>query len=241
MSLPPLQSLPALQNFAATDLDLLATVAPTKQFAVGSYLCEQGKPGFCAFLLLQGEVEVLRTAAGRTYSVATLGPGEMVGQLALVDGSPRAASVVVRKDVTAMLLMRDTFEKLLQAASPLALRFQRQVAVAGIRQLRRTTERLGQVMVELERDQAATDAERQRAAQKRRNGAVVALAALSEPALDPRFDREPADVTDRTPIFTSEALKRTPAPPMTTPSKPGLPVMAPTAVAATTSRPARPK
>ena len=198
MALSGLHLLPAHHGFAPEDLELLAAVAPTRQFEVGTYLCEQGKPAYCAFLLLAGEVEVLREVEGRTMSLAKMGPGEIVGQLALVDGAPRGASVLVRRNVDAMLLMRDMFEKLLASQSPLALRFQRQVAVAGIRQLRRTTERLAHVMLALERETPRTEEERAKVLRRRRDSAMTALASLEEPGLDVALDQEVPDVTERT-------------------------------------------
>ncbi|MSP92306.1 MAG: cyclic nucleotide-binding domain-containing protein [Myxococcales bacterium] len=225
-----LHLLPARHGFAPDDLELLTTVGPTRQFAVGTYLCEQGKPAYCAFLLLAGEVEVLREVEGRTMSLAKMGPGEIVGQLALVDGAPRGASVLVRRDVEALLLMRDMFEKLLASQSPLALRFQRQVAVAGIRQLRRTTERLAHVMLALERETPRTEEERASLVRRRRDSAITALAALEEPGLDMELDQEVCDVTDRTLAILPRGFM--PEPPIDQ-------VMAPTAIATLRSGPGK--
>jgi CRP-like cAMP-binding protein len=62
--------------------------------------------------------------------------------MALVDKTPRSASVVAAEPTVALELTRDVFEGLLHARNPLAVRFQEQIAIAGIRQLRMATERL---------------------------------------------------------------------------------------------------
>jgi CRP-like cAMP-binding protein len=62
--------------------------------------------------------------------------------MALVDSSPRSASVRAQTRVVALELGRDVFERLVKSANPFALRFQRQIALAGIRQLRLANARL---------------------------------------------------------------------------------------------------
>jgi CRP-like cAMP-binding protein len=62
--------------------------------------------------------------------------------MALVDSSPRAASVRAQTRVVVLELGRDVFERLVRSANPFALRFQRQIALAGIRQLRLANARL---------------------------------------------------------------------------------------------------
>ena len=80
---------------------------------------------------------MLREVKGGLSRLATLKPGAFVGQMALVDSAPRSATIrAATEEVVAMELQRDVFEGLLAAASPLAVHFQEQIAVAGIRQLR---------------------------------------------------------------------------------------------------------
>jgi len=74
--------------------------------------------------------------------LATLGAGTFVGQMALVDHAPRSATVTAREPTVVLEFAREPFERLLAARSPLALRFQEQIAIAGIRQLRQATARL---------------------------------------------------------------------------------------------------
>lgn len=124
------------------DVEVLLGVAPPVCFPDGALLCQEGTPGAACYILLRGSVAVLRRVGGVEQVLATLEPGAMVGQLALVDRGPRSASARALGEVVALPLLRDDFERLLKARSPLAIRFQEQVAIAGIRQLRMATEQL---------------------------------------------------------------------------------------------------
>jgi CRP-like cAMP-binding protein len=141
-TLTELRALPAMRDFSDAELDVLLGVAAPRGLRVGDVLWRQGELGRSCLILVRGAVEVLREGAEGTQRVATMEAGATVGQLALVDRGPRGATVRVAREGVALELQRDDFERLLQAASPLALRFQRNVALAGIRQHRNVIRRL---------------------------------------------------------------------------------------------------
>jgi CRP-like cAMP-binding protein len=142
MNADALRSLPSLAAYPSAELELLAGAAQEVSNAPGALLCREGTAGQSCFIVVRGEIDVLKTLGGAERVLATLGPGAMVGQMALVDRAPRSASVRARVPTTALELSREVFERLLRANSPFALRFQHQIAVAGIRQLRTALDRL---------------------------------------------------------------------------------------------------
>lgn len=137
-----LRALESLKDYPDAELKLLMSVVAAREYAEGGVLCQEGTPGHSCFLVASGAVQVIKKDQDGPRTLTTLGPGAMVGQMALVDRAPRSATVVATQPTVALELSRDVFEKLLAAASPLALRFQEQIAIAGIRQLRAATERL---------------------------------------------------------------------------------------------------
>ncbi len=135
-----LRSIPALAAYAEEDLELLAYVSTLRSFPSGSVLVREGAEGDACFLIASGSVSVTRqTSKG---ALATLGPGALVGQLALLDRAPRSATVIAAADTTALEVKAAAFANLVNACSPIALRFQEQVALAGVRQLRSATRRV---------------------------------------------------------------------------------------------------
>jgi len=137
-----LRKLASLKDYTNTELRILASVAPAREFEAGHHLCREGQIGQSCFLLATGSVQVLRKFEDGERALATLRGGQIVGQMALVDRTPRSASVVAVEPTVALELTHEVFEGLLRARNPLAVRFQEQIAIAGIRQLRMATDRL---------------------------------------------------------------------------------------------------
>ena len=137
-----LLGLEALREFEPGDLELLLGATTERRFAPGATLLEEGAFGASCFVLVEGEVEVTRRVADGERVIGVRRAGALLGAMALVDRAPRSATMRAQTPVVALELSRDVFEGLLDACSPLALRFQERVAVLGIRQLRHATARL---------------------------------------------------------------------------------------------------
>ena len=80
-----------------------------EQRPAGTELVRQGEPGNDFYVVLGGKAEVVRD--GR--QVATIGPGEFFGELALFDPAPRNATVVASEAVSLVVIGRDAFQELL--------------------------------------------------------------------------------------------------------------------------------
>ncbi len=77
----------------------------------GQTLGRQDKPANEAFVVLTGSIIVRRN--GR--KVATLGPGEVVGEMTLLDGEPRSADLIAAEDSSVLYISRREFGKLLES------------------------------------------------------------------------------------------------------------------------------
>lgn len=141
-TVPRLRALTSLRRFTDPELNVLLGATTTLVASPGDILMKEGEPGRSCLILLEGEVEVLKRVGEVDRVISTLPAGTLLGQVALVERTPRTASIRARTEVTALEFSRDVFEDLLRAQSPLALRFQEQIAIAGARQLRAATESL---------------------------------------------------------------------------------------------------
>ncbi len=131
-----LQGIEALKGLTPADLKRLVRVAPAFSFRNRELLCCEGDDGDSCFLVVSGQIDVVKRMQGKGRKLASLDAPVLVGQLALVDRVVRSASLRARGDAVALELRRDVFERLLKKRSPLALRFLEETVVAGVRQMR---------------------------------------------------------------------------------------------------------
>lgn len=104
--------------FAATPGRVLAGMAHVLEeveFAAGSTLMEAGTVEDWLFVLVEGEVEVVRA----DHRVS-MGPGSVVGEMAVLDPQPRSATVVATTPVTAFLLRKAAFDEALHTRPEIA-------------------------------------------------------------------------------------------------------------------------
>ena len=93
-----------LNGFSQIPLDGLNHLAERgcqRTFPTGSELIRQGEMGDCMYVILHGRVRVERVhpEISDPIVLARLGPGDVVGEMGLLDGSPRSATVVALDDV----------------------------------------------------------------------------------------------------------------------------------------------
>lgn len=106
----------------------LAEVATDARFAAGEELCREGEAGDRLWVLAAGRVQVSRGGA----AVAELGAGEVVGEVAVVDGGARSATVTAVDDVVCVALERDDVLDVL-ADWPAVVRALAEVMAARVR------------------------------------------------------------------------------------------------------------
>lgn len=101
---------------------VLAAAMQMKKKHDGELLCEEGGPGNACFILASGAAEVFTGKAPNEQVICTLKYTSVVGEVALIDGKKRSASVRCKGDVTYFVLMRDEFERMIGSANPAGLR-----------------------------------------------------------------------------------------------------------------------
>lgn len=88
-------------------------------YRAGDHIVVEGEPGLNFYVVERGEVEVLRERRGEpTQIMAVLGPGEFFGEMALIDDSPRIASVRARTAVEVLVMGKEIFSQISGALAP---------------------------------------------------------------------------------------------------------------------------
>jgi CRP-like cAMP-binding protein len=103
--------------------------------ARGAVLAQAGDPGDAMFVILEGEIEV-RTVSpdGREVRLAALGPGAVVGEMAVLDGGERSADMIAARRCRLWRIAREALHDLLHEEPELALALVRELSA----RLRRT-------------------------------------------------------------------------------------------------------
>lgn len=104
-----LTKIPLFAACTTDELRLVSGKASTLTFPAGAVLAEEGAIGAEFMVLVEGTVEV--SAGGKV--VNHLGPGDFFGEIALLDGGPRTATVTATSDVVAEVIDEQDFRVLL--------------------------------------------------------------------------------------------------------------------------------
>jgi CRP/FNR family cyclic AMP-dependent transcriptional regulator len=96
------------------ELEKIARVAVPRSYGAGSIILREGDPGDTCYILRSGRARVVRQHAdGRAITLTNLGPGEIFGELAMIDGEVRSATVEAIDDVLAIAILAGDLKRLL--------------------------------------------------------------------------------------------------------------------------------
>jgi CRP-like cAMP-binding protein len=104
-----LKRAPLFDGLSRKQLGELAKVAEDVDLDSGAVLCREGKRGQEFFVIMDGEAEVTR----KGKRVATCGPGEFLGEIALIEDVPRTATVTAKTPIRFFVITRQSFLRLL--------------------------------------------------------------------------------------------------------------------------------
>ena len=111
-----LAEVPLFSACSRKDLQKIAKASDEVEVKAGRVLVDQGKTGHEFFLILDGQASV----RANNRKVASLGPGNYFGELALLSREPRDASVIADSDMKLLILGQREFTGLLDSIPGLA-------------------------------------------------------------------------------------------------------------------------
>lgn len=107
-----LARMPLFSACTQRELGQVATLTVPADIQAGTVLTRQGASGGLAYVIGEGRAEVLRG----DRRLATLGPGDVVGELSLIDGEPRSATVRALTDLEVLEISAEDLNRLLRKA-----------------------------------------------------------------------------------------------------------------------------
>jgi len=131
-----LAAVPLFSDLSSRHLKRMADLAEEVRFNAGDLIVQEGQPGGTFFVILEGEAKVTRK--GRKLN--ELYPGDFFGEVSLLDGGPRTATVTAETPIVAIRLFRKEFAKLISADPEIALKIVAELASRIRRTHRSVTE-----------------------------------------------------------------------------------------------------
>jgi CRP-like cAMP-binding protein len=130
---------PVFAELSAEDLAAVAELSHPRQFDAGEVVFREGDASNTCYIVRSGHARAVREHAdGRALALATFGPGEMFGELAMFDDERRSATVEAIEPLEALAVMGADMRRLMARRPQLAIA----LAAALARRLRNMNERL---------------------------------------------------------------------------------------------------
>jgi CRP/FNR family cyclic AMP-dependent transcriptional regulator len=134
-----LRATPLLARLPDADIRALARMGQIRSFRAGEVIFREGDPGDALYSIVEGRVRItMLSPVGSEATLALLGPGECVGDMALLDGGPRSATATATTASRALVVTRNHFIEWLSERPAAALALLETVSL----RLRRTNEAL---------------------------------------------------------------------------------------------------
>ena len=116
-----LRNVPLFAGLSDQELEVLADSLGKRTFGKGMIIFHKGNPGQTLYIIESGKVRIfIISESGQEISVNIYGPGDVFGELALLDGLPRSAGAVAVEKAVIYTLHRDDFLRHLEVCPRMA-------------------------------------------------------------------------------------------------------------------------
>jgi CRP-like cAMP-binding protein len=144
---------PVFQELGGDDLKRVAEVAVPRQFAGGEVVFREGDDSDTCYLVRSGHARAIREHAdGRQITLATFGPGDIFGELAMFDAERRSATVEATDELHVLGILGDDMRRLLRQYPDIAVK----LVISLGRRLRAANERLARQSFQTVQSRVAT-------------------------------------------------------------------------------------
>ena len=135
-----LRNVPLFAGFTDEQLAMLAAVITRRGVPRGAMLMAEGDPTDSLYIIISGRLKVMMGEAdGKEVILALLGPGEIVGEMGLIDDSPRSATVIAIEPSELLSISKREFRKCLAENFDMAMGVMRGL----VRRLREADRKIG--------------------------------------------------------------------------------------------------
>ena len=142
-----LRRVPIFAEIEPAKLKLLALMSERVAFDPGKRLMRQGDPADAAYLIIDGEAEVIVETPAGPVTVATVGANEIVGEMGILCNAPRNATVCARNRLITLRISKELFMRMVREFPNMAVFIVQELA----HRLESTNNQLRGALAEVER------------------------------------------------------------------------------------------
>lgn len=133
-----LREIPLFSRIELARLKFLAFASRQTTFGEGEELFRQGDVGDAAYIIIDGEVDVIVEGPNGEVPITRLGKYDLVGEIAIIVDVPRTATVRTVGEMTALVISKELFSRMVKQFPEIAVEIMRELAL----RLERTTAQL---------------------------------------------------------------------------------------------------
>ncbi len=146
-----LRRIPFFVEIEPAKLKLLAFMSERVGYDAGKVLCRQGDPADAAYLIIEGEADIIVNTPSGPVTIATLGANDIVGEMAILGDVPRTATVRAKTRLVALRIAKEPFMRMVREFPMMAISIMRELA----HRLELTNNQLRNAISEVQRLRAA--------------------------------------------------------------------------------------
>jgi len=123
-----LKKIPLFARIDPTKLKLMAFASERMLFKPGQSVCKQGETGDSAYIIIEGEADILISSDGGQIKVASVGRNDIIGEIAILLDVPRTATVQATTNLSTLKITKDLFFRMVTDFPEMAVEIMRVLA-----------------------------------------------------------------------------------------------------------------
>ncbi len=123
-----LRKVPLFAKIEPSKLKLLAFTSERLTFPAGGELFHEGDPGDAAYIILDGQADIVIDTPNGELAVAKVGKNDLIGEIAILIDVPRTATIRAETELTALAITKDLFFRMISEFPDMAVEIMRELA-----------------------------------------------------------------------------------------------------------------
>ena len=138
---------PMFDHLDPLEITEVLHIVEVQLFQAGEVIFDEGDSGDAWYVLYKGKADVIKKTDGIEKLISELRPGNCFGEIAILDGLPRSATVRASEDAVAFRVPRSAFDALLDNGELVAYKLIHQMAILLAHRQRSVTNRLSKLLI----------------------------------------------------------------------------------------------